>query len=480
MTLKALRIDLGEFARRNNFGPDAQMKGLASAAVHLSGEGTDISGLKGDGRIDVPDGKLYKLPLQLDLLKAFGLRLPDRTAFEQAHAVFAIDGPQLQVQSLDLYGNAVSLRGKGTVDLVSGDNLNLDFNADWGRLAEVLPAGVNDIPRAVSDQLLKIKMRGRIGDVHFEKELAPRRGRLGRGGGGAVSRGQRSESGREPGSGSSIGNGLSVTLPARPTQDRRPLLPIKSLDTEADVFGSILHRMILWELIKVFVMSLVGITGILLMAGIVAEASQQGLGPAQILAAIPLLIPSTLPYTIPATTLFACCVVYGRLAADNEILAIKSSGVNILQVVRPGLLLGLAISGVTLGPVLQRHPLVAPDAAPDGLQRRGGAALFHAPQAAQHQLSSNALRHLGEGRGGQQAPRPGHQGARPAGQDQLRGLGPGGGVARGHDAAQAEHPHAQRLRHFGGRRLDADFENREVPVTCRPTSARRACCAPAT
>jgi lipopolysaccharide export system permease protein len=119
--------------------------------------------------------------------------------------------------------------------------------------------------------------------------------------------------------------------------------------TEAFVFGGILHRMILWELVKVFVMSLVGITGILLMAGIVAEASQQGLGPAQILTAIPLLIPSTLPYTIPATTLFATCVVYGRLAADNEILAIKSSGVNILQVARPGLILGLAMSGATWG-----------------------------------------------------------------------------------------------------------------------------------
>ncbi len=114
------------------------------------------------------------------------------------------------------------------------------------------------------------------------------------------------------------------------------------------MFG-ILQRMILWELTKVFLIALVGITGILLMAGIIAEASQQGLGPGQIFAAIPLLIPSTLPYTIPATTLFATCVVYGRLAADNEILAIKSAGVNILTVVKPALVLGLAMSAVTLG-----------------------------------------------------------------------------------------------------------------------------------
>jgi lipopolysaccharide export system permease protein len=123
------------------------------------------------------------------------------------------------------------------------------------------------------------------------------------------------------------------------------------------VFGSILFRMILVELCKVFVMSLIGITGILLMAGIIAEASQQGLGPKQILAAIPLLIPSTLPYTIPATTLFASCVVYGRLSADNEILAIKACGVNLLHVVKPGLILGLGMSVVTLGMYYRIIPL---------------------------------------------------------------------------------------------------------------------------
>ncbi len=122
------------------------------------------------------------------------------------------------------------------------------------------------------------------------------------------------------------------------------------------MFG-ILQRMILWELLKVFVISLIGITGILLMAGIVAEASQQGLGPAQILTAIPLLIPSTLPYTIPATTLFATCVVYGRLAADNEILAIRAAGINVGNVALPGLALGLVMSCVTMSLYFEIIPM---------------------------------------------------------------------------------------------------------------------------
>lgn len=112
--------------------------------------------------------------------------------------------------------------------------------------------------------------------------------------------------------------------------------------------GNIIFRMILWDLIKVFLLSLITITGMLLLAGIIAEASQQGLGPQQILAAIPLLIPSTLPYTIPATTLFAACIVYGRLSSDHEVLAIKAAGCNLIHIVTPGLILGLMMSGVTL------------------------------------------------------------------------------------------------------------------------------------
>ncbi|HEV3262987.1 MAG TPA: LptF/LptG family permease [Gemmataceae bacterium] len=122
------------------------------------------------------------------------------------------------------------------------------------------------------------------------------------------------------------------------------------------MFGSILHRTILWELVRVFALALVGIMSILIMGGIVAEASQQGLKPNQILAALPLLVPSFLPYTIPATTLFATCVVYGRLAADNEILAIKAAGINILRVIWPGILLGLLMSATTMALFYQLIP----------------------------------------------------------------------------------------------------------------------------
>jgi lipopolysaccharide export system permease protein len=115
------------------------------------------------------------------------------------------------------------------------------------------------------------------------------------------------------------------------------------------VFFGILQRAIFWELAKVFGLSLPGITGIIVLAAIVPEANQRGLSPTQILASIPLIVPSMMPFIIPPTTLFATCVVYGRLSNDNEITAIKAAGINIMHVVWPGLWLGVATSLATFG-----------------------------------------------------------------------------------------------------------------------------------
>jgi lipopolysaccharide export system permease protein len=114
------------------------------------------------------------------------------------------------------------------------------------------------------------------------------------------------------------------------------------------VFWGRLHRMILWELFKVFFLALLALTGLILLVGIISEAMKNGFSPAQILVAIPLLLPSLLPYTVPTTTLFATCLVYGRLSADNEIVALKAAGVHMAHVVWPAAALGLFASAVTL------------------------------------------------------------------------------------------------------------------------------------
>jgi lipopolysaccharide export system permease protein len=113
------------------------------------------------------------------------------------------------------------------------------------------------------------------------------------------------------------------------------------------MFGTILQRMIFWELVRVFLLALVSLTGLFLLGGVVTEATQRGLSLVQVFTVIPLLIPNTLPYTIPATTLFATCVVYGRLSHDNEVTAIRAAGVHLGRIIAPSVLLGLLTAGGT-------------------------------------------------------------------------------------------------------------------------------------
>jgi hypothetical protein len=171
LNLTASHVKLEEFARQNA-GLKSELSGEATAQVYLAGRCDNPDELKGAGRIDVPKGKIANLPPLVNLLKFLALRLPDRTAFEEAHAEFEIQGQRARVTRLDLFGNAISLRGQGDVRL-DGSDLNLDFNTDWARLGQVLPPRVREIPQTISNQLLRIKMRGSVSEPTFKRDYMP-------------------------------------------------------------------------------------------------------------------------------------------------------------------------------------------------------------------------------------------------------------------------------------------------------------------
>jgi lipopolysaccharide export system permease protein len=59
-----------------------------------------------------------------------------------------------------------------------------------------------------------------------------------------------------------------------------------------------------------------------------------------------LMIPYLLTYTLPIASLVAILMCLGRLSSDNEIVAIKASGINIFSLIAPLLILGLILSMV--------------------------------------------------------------------------------------------------------------------------------------
>ncbi len=179
MNLTASQIDLGQFGK-HNLGSDTELNGLASARLYLMGQGSGVDSLDGHGSIDIPAGKLYNLPFLLDLLKFLGFRWPDRTAFEQAHAKFSIHGPRFLFHKLDLWGNAISLKGKGGVNL-DGTEVDLEFYPSWARMEQLveqlLPPAIHGLSPAVSKNLLKIEVEGKLGgrpeDLKFHKRPVP-------------------------------------------------------------------------------------------------------------------------------------------------------------------------------------------------------------------------------------------------------------------------------------------------------------------
>jgi hypothetical protein len=176
LNLTASQIDLQEFGK-NNFGPNTQMQGLAGGRLYLKGQARTLDSLEGDGSVDVPAGRLGKdLPFLLDLIKFLGLHWPDRTAFEEMHAVFGIRGRRVQLRNLELLGNAVSLTGKGEFNL-DGSDVQIDFIPTPARVYQWLPPVVRSIPPALSRTLLTIEVRGKAGagpdELRFNKKLVP-------------------------------------------------------------------------------------------------------------------------------------------------------------------------------------------------------------------------------------------------------------------------------------------------------------------
>jgi lipopolysaccharide export system permease protein len=106
----------------------------------------------------------------------------------------------------------------------------------------------------------------------------------------------------------------------------------------------LLTRYVVWELLKVFSITLAGMTVLMLVFGMYKEAKDQGVGPAQLVRLIPYLLPEMMRFTLPATSLFAVSNVYGRMSGSNEVLAIKSLGISPMAVVWPGLILAFLLS----------------------------------------------------------------------------------------------------------------------------------------
>jgi lipopolysaccharide export system permease protein len=105
-----------------------------------------------------------------------------------------------------------------------------------------------------------------------------------------------------------------------------------------------LTRYILFEIIKVFAITLTAMTLFMILVSVSTEAYRQGLGLRQIVLLLPYVLPESLRFSVPGTILFATCSVYGRMASSNEIVAIKALGISPWTIIWPTFALAFALS----------------------------------------------------------------------------------------------------------------------------------------
>lgn len=109
----------------------------------------------------------------------------------------------------------------------------------------------------------------------------------------------------------------------------------------------VIRRYVWTETLKVFLVAVVVTMLLMTLAGGAKEGIKRGLPPALVIQTMPYIVPEMLRFTIPGCLLFAVCSVFGRMSAVNEIVAIKSMGINPMKVVVPVLIMAYLLSITT-------------------------------------------------------------------------------------------------------------------------------------
>ena len=112
-----------------------------------------------------------------------------------------------------------------------------------------------------------------------------------------------------------------------------------------------LYIYLIKELFPAFLLGLIGFTFILLTGRIVQLMElfvNKGVPLGYILRLLYLLLPTFMVLTIPMATLLSVLLAFNRLSSDNEITALKASGVSLYQMIPPVLVFAFTTYAVTI------------------------------------------------------------------------------------------------------------------------------------
>ncbi len=102
------------------------------------------------------------------------------------------------------------------------------------------------------------------------------------------------------------------------------------------------------DLVRIFFLTSGALAGIMSFGGLLRPLTEHGLDASQAAKMLSYFMPAMTTYSLPIAALFATTMVYGRLAADNELTACRAAGISYISIGFPAMVLGLTVALVSL------------------------------------------------------------------------------------------------------------------------------------
>jgi hypothetical protein len=136
------------------------LAGVMNGWLFLWGRGKSEEQIKGRGALQIAPAAIYELPVFVKIFQALRLDAVDRTAFERADVLYHIDNSRFSFDTIDLVGNAISLRGRGYVRFDGA--MQFDFYSMLAKNQVRIPV-IHEIAGMLSRGWVGVKVWGHVG-----------------------------------------------------------------------------------------------------------------------------------------------------------------------------------------------------------------------------------------------------------------------------------------------------------------------------